>query len=299
MVTDDIEDVFPPQLERVLGRLSGVRKSLKGWTARCPSHDDRTPSLSIGLGKDGQVVLHCFAGCPFASIVQALGLQASDLFPVDAAASPRQKETTRHILSLLDLAQAKKLPWKFLCNLGIIEESRGLRIPYYTLDGAPAPRYRIRTASIAKEGSWWNKGPGDITPYGLERLQEARQAGFLVLVEGESDCWTLWYQHFPALGLPGAEMANKLQVEHLAGIERLYVVREPDAAGTRFVEDIASLLTTWGWQGTASVVSLPDAKDPNELHQRDWKGFRAAFQQALDQAQPLYHLEPVPPEPEP
>ncbi len=287
MVTDDIEDVFPPQLERVLGRLSGVRKSLKGWTARCPSHDDRTPSLSIGLGKDGQVVLHCFAGCPFASIVQALGLQASDLFPVDAAASPRQKETTRHILSLLDLAQAKKLPWKFLCNLGIIEESRGLRIPYYTLDGAPAPRYRIRTASIAKEGSWWNKGPGDITPYGLERLQEARQAGFLVLVEGESDCWTLWYQHFPALGLPGAEMANKLQVEHLAGIERLYVVREPDAAGTRFVEDIASLLTTWGWQGTASVVSLPDAKDPNELHQRDWKGFRAAFQQALDQAQPI------------
>ncbi len=49
-MTDDIEDVFPPQLERVLGRLSGVRKSLKGWTACCPAHDDRTPSLSIGLG---------------------------------------------------------------------------------------------------------------------------------------------------------------------------------------------------------------------------------------------------------
>jgi hypothetical protein len=96
-------------------------------------------------------------------------------------------------------------------------------------------------------------------------------------------------------------MASKLQVEHLTGIERLYVVRErePDAAGTRFVEDIAALLTTWGWQGAASVVSLPDAKDPNELHQRDWKGFRGAFQQALDQAQPLYRLEPVSSEPEP
>jgi AAA domain len=298
-MTHDIEDLFPPQLERVLGRLSGVRKTLKGWTACCPSHQDRTPSLSIGLGKEGQVIVHCFAGCPFESIVQALGLQPSDLFPVDPAASPHQKATTRPPLSLLDLAQAKKLPWRFLCNLGIVEEARGLRIPYYTLDGTPAPRYRIRTASVAKEGSWWNKGPGDITPYGLERLEEARQAGFLILVEGESDCWTLWWHRFPALGLPGAETANKLQAEYLTGIEHLYIVREPDAAGTRFVEDIASLLTTWSWQGTASVVSLPDAKDPNEVHQRDWKGFNPAFQQALDQAQPLYRLEPVPPEPEP
>src|SRR6266536_517268 len=296
MVTDDIEDVFPPQLERVLGRLSGVRKSLKGWTARCPSHDDRTPSLSIGLGKDGQVVLHCFAGCPFASIVQALGLQASDLFPVDAAASPRQKETTRHILSLLDLAQAKKLPWKFLCNLGIIEESRGLRIPYYTLDGTLAPRYRIRTALVAREGSWWNKGPGEILPYGLERLEEARQAGFLVLVEGESDCWTLWYQHFSALGLPGAEMASKLKPEYLAGIERLYIIQE-DAAGEKLVEGITRLLTAWNWPGTAYVVSLPNAKDPNELHQQDWKGFKDAFQHALDQAQLIYQAESAPPGP--
>ncbi len=294
----DMEDVFPPHLERVLGRLRGVRKALKGWVACCPAHHDRTPSLSIGLGKDGQVVVHCFAGCPFASIVQALGVQASDLFPVDPAASPRQKETTRPILSLLDLAQAKKLPWKFLCNLGIMEVARGLRIPYYTLDGTPAPRYRIRTASIAKEGSWWNKGPGEIVPYGLERLEEARQAGFLVLVEGESDCWTLWYHHFPALGLPGAEMASKLQMEYLTGIERLFLVREPEAAGAGFVEDIASLLTAWDWRGTASVVSLSDAKDPNELHQRDWKGFKAAFQHALDQAQPLYHRETVPSQPE-
>lgn len=299
MIPEDSEDRFPPQLERVLRHVSGVRKSLKGWTACCPAHNDRTPSLSIGLGKEGQVVLHCFAGCSFASIVQALGLQAADLFPVDPAASPRQKETTRHTLSLLDLAQAKKIPWKFLCNLGLLEEARGLRIPYYALDGTPAPRYRIRTAPVAKDGSWWNKGAGEIIPYGLERLEEARQAGFLVLVEGESDCWTLWYHRFPALGLPGAEMAGKLQAEYLTGIERLYVVREPDAAGSRFVEDIASLLTVQGWRGTALVVSLPDAKDPNELHQRDWKGFKTAFQQALDQAQPLYHVEPMPPEPEP
>ena len=65
-----------------------------------------------------------------------------------------------------------------------------------------APRYRIRTALVAQEGSRWNSGEGKIVPYGLERLDEARKAGYLVLVEGESDCWTLWYQGFPALGIP-------------------------------------------------------------------------------------------------
>jgi hypothetical protein len=287
------KEAFPPILERVLTRLDKVQKAPKGWMACCPSHDDRTFSLSISLGNEGQVLLHCFAGCPFESIVEASGLQVSDLFPGDLTPPSGQKKTATNTLSLLDLAQTKKIPWKFLCNLGVVEEARGLRIPYYTLDGKVAPRYRIRTALSAKEGSWWNKAPGDILPYGLERLEEARKAGFLVLVEGESDCWTLWLQRFPALGLPGAEMANKLQVDYLAGIERLYVFREPDAAGTRFVEDLARLLTTWGWPGAAWVVSLPDAKDPNELHQQDWQGFRAAFQQALDHAQPLYRLEPA------
>jgi len=297
---DFSREVFPPNLERVLTRLNNVKKSSKWWMACCPSHDDQTPSLKISLGKDGQVLLHCFAGCTYDAITQAVGLQVSDLFPIDPTRSPRQRGAVQqNIISLLDIAQAKKIPWKFLCNLGIVEESRGLRIPYYMLDGMPAPRYRIRTALTAKEGSWWNKGLGDIIPYGLERLAEARQAGFLVVVEGESDCWTLWFHQFPALGLPGADMTSKLKSDYLAGIERLYVVREPDAAGTKFVEDVARLLTTWGWQGTASVVSLPDAKDPNELHQQDWKGFKAAFQYALDQAQPLYRLEPVPPEPEP
>lgn len=293
-MNDFSQEVFPPTLERVLTRLNKVQKSLKGWIALCPAHDDQHPSLSIGLGKDGQVLLHCFAGCTFESIMQALNLQPSDLFPVDPAQSPHHKEKVQHVISLLDMAQAKKIPWKFLCNLGIIEEFRGLRIPYYALDGTRAPRYRIRTAVVAREGSYWNKGPGDIIPYGLERLEEARQAGFLVLVEGESDCWTLWYHGFPALGLPGAEMTNKLKEEYLTDIHRLYVIRESDAAGTKFVEDIARLLTTWNWEGTAYMVSLPDAKDPNELHQQDWKGFKVAFQHVLDKAQPMYHLEPAP-----
>ena len=46
-----------------------------GYTARCPSHDDHNPSLTIGEGKDGTALINCFsAGCSYESVIQALGL---------------------------------------------------------------------------------------------------------------------------------------------------------------------------------------------------------------------------------
>ena len=219
-----------------------------------------------------------------------------ELFPNASNASAVQPEhTQRKQLDLVELAQEKQLPWKYLFHLGITEQRPGcLHIPYHLPDGTLAPRHRLRTALVAKEGSHWSKGQGEIVPYGLERLEEARKAGYLVLVEGESDCWTLWLHQFPALGLPGAEMVRTLKADYLAGIEKLYIMRETDAAGARFVTHIQRLLEKWNWPGKALVVSLVDAKDPNELHKRDWKGFKAAFQQALDRAEPLGGMDTQP-----
>jgi hypothetical protein len=280
-------------LEKVLAHLKGVRASRCGWTACCPAHGDRVPSLSIGLGEHGQVLLKCFAGCSVACIVQAMGLTMMDLFPDAAPAADGRKVPSgmsqRKTLSLLDLALEKQLPWQFLCSLGVVEHpAGGLQIPYHLPDGTLAARHRIRTALIAKEGSRWSKGEGNIVAYGLERLEEARKAGYLVLVEGESDCWTLWYHQFPALGLPGAKMAGTLEESVLAGIDRLYIMQEPDAGGTAFVTQIACKLAAWQWPGKACVLQLSGAKDPNALHQQERQGFRAAFQRALDQAQPLF-----------
>src|SRR5580765_7418958 len=71
-------------LQRVLDRLQGVRPSSNGqYMACCPAHDDGVPSLSVGTGDDGQVLLHCFAGCPVERIVAAIGLEMRDLFPDD------------------------------------------------------------------------------------------------------------------------------------------------------------------------------------------------------------------------
>lgn len=50
------------------------------WQARCPAHDDRSPSLSIRAGQDGRVLVHCFAGCVLEGILSALNLTRGDLF---------------------------------------------------------------------------------------------------------------------------------------------------------------------------------------------------------------------------
>lgn len=60
-------------LEIVLARLDGVRRrGAAQWTARCPAHDDREPSLSVTTGTGGRVLLYCHAGCTFSEIRQAL-----------------------------------------------------------------------------------------------------------------------------------------------------------------------------------------------------------------------------------
>lgn len=71
-------------IETVLARLDRVRPSgeLK-WTARCPAHEDRSPSLSISEGEDGRVLLHCYAGCSTDALCAAMGIELQDLFPAD------------------------------------------------------------------------------------------------------------------------------------------------------------------------------------------------------------------------
>lgn len=51
-----------------------ARRCGNGYIDVCPAHEDRTPSLSISEGKDGKILLHCFAGCGFDEIIGAAGL---------------------------------------------------------------------------------------------------------------------------------------------------------------------------------------------------------------------------------
>ncbi len=71
----------PPDVNVLLSRLDRVRQYGKGWSARCPAHEDRSASLSVAIGDDGRILVHDFAGCAIGDVLESVGLQLSDLFP--------------------------------------------------------------------------------------------------------------------------------------------------------------------------------------------------------------------------
>jgi len=68
-------------MDNILQHLDKVKRTGKGYQARCPAHDDNGPSLSLREGDAGITLLHCHAGCSTAAVVAAMGLTMADLFP--------------------------------------------------------------------------------------------------------------------------------------------------------------------------------------------------------------------------
>lgn len=92
MTTNRTTDV----VDNVLQQLKGVSETRGGWKARCPAHDDKNPSLSISVGKNDCVLLHCHAGCTPVEICAAIGMKTSELFTKQGrpkAPKPKSKAT--------------------------------------------------------------------------------------------------------------------------------------------------------------------------------------------------------------
>jgi len=67
--------------DKLLSCLDGVKQTGSDrWVAKCPSHEDKTPSLAISEA-DERVLVHCFGGCDVESVMSSVGLTLSDLFP--------------------------------------------------------------------------------------------------------------------------------------------------------------------------------------------------------------------------
>src|SRR5262249_9364386 len=90
-------------VEQFLSRLDGVRPRGTGrWSARCPAHADRSPSLSI-REVETKILLRCFAGCDTPQIVEGMGLRMGDLFS-GISIQPRQGPVC--VTKKIDLADA-------------------------------------------------------------------------------------------------------------------------------------------------------------------------------------------------
>ena len=102
----------PENLDRLLGKLSNVRKNGAGHIASCPcterhNNGDANPSLKINLADDGKILIHCVSqNCRLDDILERLGMQASELFPPSMSQSPgvRTNTTRPRVYASLDTA---------------------------------------------------------------------------------------------------------------------------------------------------------------------------------------------------
>ncbi len=256
-------------IDRVLTRLKSVHNgSGPGqWSAQCPSHGDEHNSLSVAEDADGKVLVKCHAGCDLQKIVGALGLMVSDLFSA---------------FSLAEYAHAKKLTLESLVTWGLRDSKSGgcVEIPYFDEERASVLATRYRFSLTGPDRFRWKKNDKPC-PYGLWMLAHARKVGFVVLVEGESDCHTLWQHDIPALGLPGAVAWRKEWADFLKDIPKIYAVVEPDHGGEALQKNLlqSSVIRDRLW-----LLSLTPAKDPSELYLNDPQGFATKWQTALSNA---------------
>ncbi len=63
-----------PALDKIRDKLRDVKPCGKGWSARCPAHNDEHPSLIVTESDDGLILMYCHAGCSFEDICHALGI---------------------------------------------------------------------------------------------------------------------------------------------------------------------------------------------------------------------------------
>jgi putative DNA primase/helicase len=216
----------------------------------CPAHEDNTPSLSVKNG-GGKILVKCFGGCRQDRVIEEL--KARNLWP-----SRNGNGTQARGLTLGDLASAKRLPVESLKKWGVANiDYKGrpaVYIPYRNLEGKIQDRFRLNLKEEPR--LLWRKGSKTLL-YGQWRLPEWK-AGEILLVEGETDCWTLWEHGIPALGLPGKTNWKSQWAAHLKDF-KVFLWVEPDAPELpgKVARDIPGLL----------VIKAPAGiKDISEAH---------------------------------
>ena len=277
----------------------------------CPFHDDHDPSWRWDdakgccfctcdiSGKDIFTIVERRKGIDFDEaklwIAEQLGL--SDLI-VDPNADRG--------VTVQELADVKKLPAEFLrakgCRdlpkSGKYHNRAAMVIPYANRQGRRLWA-RIRVKLSGKNKDRWRKGDvdkhGPVPLYGADSAQFLPQTGYVVLVEGETDSLTCWYNGVPALGLPGAGTWNEdVHSPLLEGVAVIFVVIERDTGG----ESVLRWLAQSSIRDRVRLLYMPEGvKDPSELWCRnpDKAAFTADLRACMDAAEQWREEEHAPP----
>ncbi len=247
-------------LDAILSRLDRVRKvTARGWIAACPAHEDDTPSLSLTVGSEGQVLMLCRANCPTASVLAAVGLTLSDLFESSAA--------KRRLVATYDYRDPQRALLYQVCR-------------YDPKD------FRVRRPVA---GGWsWSLGDTPRVPYRLPELIATAQGGQVLVVEGEKDA-----DRLVALGLMATTNlggAGKWRTDYNKWFRDrdVVVIPDNDTAGRRHADEIAQ-----GLMGVVSAVRIVDLPGlPAKGDVSDWLNAGGTCERliALTEAAPVPSL---------
>jgi putative DNA primase/helicase len=235
-------------LEKFLSRLSDVRASGKNHSARCPAHEDRRNSLSVGVGDDRCVLLNCFAGCTPGAIVAALGLKMGDLFP--------SKNGNR---------QHSKEYGCIAATYDYCDENGALLFQVVRYE----PKSFRQRRPDGKGGWIWNLEGVRRVPYHLPELIAADRKRWVFVTEGEKDADALAKLGLVATCNPGgAGKWSNLSAElnpHLTG-RPVVVLPDNDEAGRKHARDVAASLLESAKE--IRIVELPGLPPKGDVS--DW-----------------------------
>ena len=233
-----------------LARLQTVKRNGHGFMARCPAHEDHTPSLSVAEGTDGAVLVKCFAGCSTEEIVQALGLDVKDLFP-----DPGTQPTPTAFRPVIRSGEEPEARYAYRSAEGVLL--------------AEKLRYKPKRFAWRRpdgQGGWLSsRGEGRMPLYRIDEIR-ARGSHRLAITEGEKDCDRVWSIGWPATTT--ADGAGKWYPEYVtqlkaAAVEQVVVFPDNDEPGRQHAEIIASSCHDAGIG--VKVVPLPDVPDKGDI----------------------------------
>jgi putative DNA primase/helicase len=212
------------------------------WSALCPAHEDKKPSLSIGLGDDAKVLLHCHAGCEVKDIVAAIGLTEADLFctPPAPTASPT-------IVATYDYTDVDgKLLYQVIRRS---DKSFLQRRP----DG---------------RGGWiWNMQDTPRVLYNLPGVVAAPVEDWLFVVEGEKDVNNLRALNIMATtNSGGAGKWHQIADDSVLHRRKIAIIPDNDVPGREHAQQVASALH--GKAKAVKVIELPGLPEKGDVS--DW-----------------------------
>jgi 5S rRNA maturation endonuclease (ribonuclease M5) len=217
-----------PITEILLPKLEGVRQYGGYWKARCPAHEDREASMTVGRGTSQPVVIRCHAGCDSENILAKIGLAWSDL------CEPREESRGRD--------RGEWTPHGDAIAVYKYEDEDGkLLFQVLRTAGKQFPQ-RVPDAT-AKSGWRWSLGSTRRVLYRLPKVIEAVRNGELIYIcEGEKDVHAIEAAGMTATCNPGG--AGKWREEYSEFLRDaiVIIVADRDKPGQAHARQVAASL---------------------------------------------------------